>query len=111
MVAMRDLLRDLYSDTADLRAADVTRAYCVHYCKAACQSNYLFYLEEDVTLAGSMWTGCVSPCAVTMRSLAHVWRRSKRSMTSGGTEGWRRMRWSAPCGAVSKALRASMEKT
>ena len=25
-----------------------------------------------------MWTGCVSPCAVTMRSLAHVWRESRR---------------------------------
>ena len=23
---------------------------------------------------------------------------------SGGTERWRRMRWRAPCGAVSKAL-------
>ena len=31
-------------------------------------------------------------------------------MTSGGTERWRRMRWRAPCGAVSKALRASKEK-
>ena len=32
-------------------------------------------------------------------------------MTSGGTESWRRMSWRAPCGAVSKALRASKEKT
>ena len=54
VVAMRDLLRDLYLDTppsADLRAAEVARAYRLHCCKAACQSNYLFYLEEDVTLA------------------------------------------------------------
>ena len=59
----------------------------------------------------SMWTGCVSPCAVTMRSLAHVWRKSRRSMTFGGTERWRRMRWRALCGAVSKALWALKEKT
>ena len=31
-------------------------------------------------------------------------------MTAGGTERWRRMRWSAPCGAVSKAFQASKEK-
>ena len=59
----------------------------------------------------SMWTGCVSPCAVAMRTLAAVWRKSRRSMTSGGAKRWRRMRWSAPCVAVSKALRASKEKT
>ena len=54
VVAMRDLLRDLYSNTpprANLRAAGVARAYRLHCCKAGCQSNYLFYLEEDVTLA------------------------------------------------------------
>ena len=56
----------------------------------------------------SMWTGCVSPCAVT---LGHVWRKSRRSMTPGGTERWRKIRWRALCGAVSKALRASKEKT
>ena len=68
VVATRDLLRDLYSDTpprADLRAAEVARAYRLHCCKAACQSNYLFYLEEDVTLVwvmrrglGSVWARC-----------------------------------------------------
>ena len=45
-------LRDLYLDTpprANLRAAEVARAYRLHRCKAACQLNYLFYLEEDVT--------------------------------------------------------------
>ena len=54
MVAMRNLLRDLYSDTpprADLRAAEVARAQCVHCLKAGCQSIYLFYLKKDVTLA------------------------------------------------------------
>ena len=43
VVAMRDLLRDLYSDTpprADLQAAEVARAYRLNCCKAACQSNY-----------------------------------------------------------------------
>ena len=45
----------------------------------------------------NMWTGCVMACAVAMRSLAAVWRKSRRSMTAGGTERWRRMRWSAPC--------------
>ena len=45
VVAMRDLLWDLYSDTppcAELRAAEVARTYHLHCCKAACQSNYLF---------------------------------------------------------------------
>ena len=54
VVAMRDLLRDLYSDTpprADLQATELAWAYRLHCRKAACQSNYLFYLEEDVTLA------------------------------------------------------------
>ena len=59
----------------------------------------------------SMWTGCLSKCAVAMRSLAVVWRKSRRSMTSGSTERWRRMRCSAPCGALSNSLRASKEKT
>ena len=53
LAAMRDLARDLYSDTpprVDLRAAEVPRAHRLHCCKAACQSNYLLYLEEDATL-------------------------------------------------------------
>ena len=54
VVAMRDLLRELYTDKpprGDLRAAEVARAYRAHCCKEACQSNYLVYLEEDVTEA------------------------------------------------------------
>ena len=42
VVAMRDLLGDLYSDTPplnDLGASAITRQYRAHYCKAACQSN------------------------------------------------------------------------
>ena len=34
-----------------------------------------------------------------------------RLMISGSTEGWRRIRWRAPCGAFWKALQASKEKT
>ena len=52
IVAMRDLLRELYTDKlprGDLRAAKVAHAYRAHCCKEACQSNYLLYLEEDVT--------------------------------------------------------------
>ena len=54
VVAMRDLLRELYTDKpprGDLRAAEVARAYRADCCKKACQSNYLLYLEEDVTEA------------------------------------------------------------
>ena len=62
VVAMRDLLQDLYSDTPpcdDLRAAEVARAYRLHCCKAAYQWNYLFYLDEDValTVANAAWLG------------------------------------------------------
>ena len=62
--AARDLLRDLYSDTpprADLRAGEGAWAFRLHCCKAVCQLNYLFYLEEDVTLvvanAARVWVG------------------------------------------------------
>ena len=54
VVAMWHILRDLYWDTpprADLRPSEVARTYRLHCCKATCQSNYLFYLEGDVTLA------------------------------------------------------------
>ena len=54
VVAMRDLLRDLYSDTSplnDLGASAVTRQYRAHCCKAACQSNCLLFLQKDVTTA------------------------------------------------------------
>ena len=40
VVAMRDLLRELYTDKpprGDLRAAEVARAYRAHRCKEACQ--------------------------------------------------------------------------
>ena len=53
-VAMRDLLRELYTDappTGALQASAVASAYRECCCKAACQSNYLLYLEEDVEMA------------------------------------------------------------
>ena len=49
---MRDLLRDLYSDTPpliDVGVFAIKRDYRAHCCKAAFQSNYLLYLEDDVT--------------------------------------------------------------
>ena len=52
VMAMCDPLRELYTDKpprGDLPAAGVARAYRAHFCKEACQSNYLLYLEEDVT--------------------------------------------------------------
>ena len=69
VVAMRDLLRELYTDKpprGDLRAAEVARTYRAHCCKEACQSNYLLYLEEDVTEAVAMraaWGLDWVPCA------------------------------------------------
>ena len=54
VVAMRELLRELYTDKAPhggLRGAEVARAYFAHCCQEACQSNYLLYLEEDVAEA------------------------------------------------------------
>ena len=54
VVAMRDLLRDLYNDTPpcnDLRAREVAREYRLQWCKDHYQTIHLLYLEEDVTIA------------------------------------------------------------
>ena len=54
VVAMRNLLWDLYSDMPPLQylgASAVARQYRAHCSTAAYQSNYLLYLEEDVTTA------------------------------------------------------------
>ena len=76
IVAMRDLLRDLYSDTPplmDLGAPAVAREDCAHCCKAACQSNHLLYVEEDVTMAvanaARLGVGLGAVCAVVVESL------------------------------------------
>ena len=94
VVAMRDLLRDLYSDTpprADLRAAEVARAYRLHCCKAACQSNYLFYLEEDVTLAvanaARLGVGLGAVCADVVESLNAILKRAYNDHTARGGGG------------------------
>ena len=109
VVAMRDLLRDLYSDTpprAHLRAADVARASRLHCCKVACQSNYLFYLEEDVTLAvgntAELGVGLGAVCADVVESLNTILKRAYNDHRArgggGGCRGRRhyhgRGRWS-----------------
>ena len=114
VVAMRDLLWDLYSDTpsrADLRAAEVARAYRLHCYKAACQSHYLFYLEEDVTLAvanaAELGVGLGAVCADVVESLNTILKRAYNDHTArggggGGRRGQRhyngRERWSCRLG-------------
>ena len=94
VVAMRDLLRDLCSDIApcaDLRAAEVTRAYRLHCCKAACQSNYFFYLEEDVTLvaanAARLGVGLGAVCADVVESANAILKRPYNNHTAPGGGG------------------------
>ena len=94
MVAMRDVLRDLYSDTpprADL-AAQVAR-YRLYCCEAGCQSNYLFYLEEDVTLVvadtARLGVGLGAVCADVVESLNAILKRTYNDHTArrGGMPG------------------------
>ena len=96
VVAMRDLLRGLYSDTpphADLRAAKVARAYRLHCCRATCQSKYLFYLEEDVTLAvanaAELGVGLGTVCADVVESLNAIlnWAYNDHTARGGGMLG------------------------
>ena len=94
VVAMRDLLQDLYSDIpprADLQAAEVTRTYRLHCCKAACQSNYLFYLEEDVRLAvanaARLGVGLGAVCADVVESLNAILKRAYNDHTARGGGG------------------------
>ena len=91
VVAMLDLLRDSYSDTppcADLRAAEVVWAYRLHCCKAACQSNHLSYLEEDVTLAvanaARLGVGLGAVCADVVESLNAILKRAYNDHTARG---------------------------
>ena len=86
---MRDLLRDLYSDTpppADLRAAEVALAFRLRCSKAACQSNYLFYLEEDLTLAVAnaprLGVGLGRVCADVVESLSAILKRAYNDHTA-----------------------------
>ena len=96
VVAMRDLLRELYSDTPsrpDLRATEVARAYHEHWCQAACQLNYLFYLEEDVTLAvanaARLRVGLGAVCADVVESQNAILKRGYNDhMARGGGGCW-----------------------
>ena len=94
VVAIRDLLRDLYSGTtlrADLLAGEVSRAHGLHCCKAACQSDYLFYLEEDVPLAVSnaarFGVGLGAVCADVVESLNANLKRAYNDRTARGGGG------------------------
>ena len=95
VVAMRDL-RELYTDKpprGDLRAAEVARAYRAHCCKEACQSNYLLYLEEDVTEAFAnarrLGVGLGAVCADVVESLNAILKRAynDHSGRGGGCRG------------------------
>ena len=94
VVAMRDLLRELYTDKprrGDLRAAEVARAYRAHCCKVACQSNYLLCLEEDVTEAVAnappLGVGLGAVCADVVESLNAILKRAYNDHSGGGGGG------------------------
>ena len=91
VVAMRDLLRELYTDKPpreDLRAAEVARAYRAHCCKEACQSNYLLYLEEDVTEAVAnarrFGVGLGAVCTDFVESLNTILKRAYNDHSGRG---------------------------
>ena len=91
VVAMQDLLRELYSHkppTADLRATDVAAVYHAHCCKAGCQSNYLLYLDEDVTTtvanAARLGVGLGAVCTDVVHSLNAIYKRVYKDHTARG---------------------------
>ena len=93
---MWDLLRDLSSDNplrADVRLAEVAPACRLRCCKAACQSNYLFYLEENVTLAvanaADLGVDLGTVCADVVDSLNAIVKRAYSHHTArlGGVPG------------------------
>ena len=71
---------------ADLRAAEVARAYRLHCCKAGCHSNYLLYLEEDVTLAvtnaARLGVGLGAVCADVVETLNAILKRAYDDLTA-----------------------------
>ena len=94
VVAMKDLLRDFYSDMRplnDLGASAVARQYRAHCCEAACQSNYLLYLEEDVTTAvanaARLGVGLGAVCADVVESLNAILKRAYNDHTARGGGG------------------------
>ena len=91
IVAMRDLLRELYTDappTGALQAPAVASAYRECCCKAACQSNYLLYLEEDVEMAvanaARLGVGLGGVCADVVESLNALLKRAYNDHTARG---------------------------
>ena len=89
VVAMPDLVRDLYSDTpprADLRVAEVARAYSPHSCKAGCQPNYLFYLEKDMNVAvatvARLGVGLGAVCTHVVEGLNVILKRAYNDRTA-----------------------------
>ena len=99
VVAMRDLLRKLYTDKlprGDLRAAEVARAYRAHCCKEACKSNYLLYLEEDATEAVAkarrLGVGVGAVCADVVESLNAILKRAYNDHSGRGGGGCRGQR-------------------
>ena len=91
VVAIRDLLRDLYSDTPplnDLRASAVAQQYRAHCCKAACQSNCLLYQEEDVTTAvanaARLGVGLGAVCVDVVESPNAILKRAYDDHTARG---------------------------
>ena len=94
VVAMRDLLRELYTDKpprGDLVETKVTRTYRAHCCKEACQSNYLLYLEEEVTEAVAnarrLGIGLGAVCADVVESLNAILKRAYNDHSGRGGGG------------------------
>ena len=66
----------------------VARQYRAHCCKAACQSNYLLYLEEDVTTAvanaARLGPGLGAVCADLVESLNSISKEAYNDHTAQG---------------------------
>ena len=91
VVAMRDLLWDLYNDTPplnDLGAPAVARQYRAHRCKAVCQCNHLLYSEQDVTTtvpnAARFGVGLGAVRADVVESLNGILKRAYNDHTARG---------------------------
>ena len=91
---MCDLPREWYTDhppRGDLRAAEVARAYSAHCCKVACQSNYLLYLEKDITEAVAnarrLGVGLGAVCTDVVESLNAIIKRAYNDHSGQGEGG------------------------
>ena len=91
---MCDLLRELYTDKPPcgyLRAAKVARAYRAHCCKEASQSNYLLYLQEDVTEAVAkarrLGVGLGAVCGDVVDTLKAILKRAYNDHSGRGMPG------------------------